>query len=579
VQQKLNTGPNADTVVDRFLYNVVHRRYQRAVLVKSPSGMYQVLDWYTVGAMVGQYVQYFLDRGFKSGDRVAIFADNSPEWFYTDLAVQRLGGITVPIYATSENLQYILDDCTPKFLLFGAAQQKRVSCIQGAIADRIEAPLASNQLSDEHAVSLLIDREECLPSKPSRQDMVSLIYTSGTTGDQKGAIMLHGNIAASCESLERAGFDFTSDDLFLSCLPLSHCYAHGVQMLCVWKGVASVFCTTDPHVLPETLKATSPTIFISVPLMLDRVKRKVLTCGGIKKALIQWALRQAKPGMKHDIADRLVFKKVRAGLGGRVRLFFCGGAALDTDTLQFFETVGLPLRQGYGLTETAGGIAVNRADANRPGSVGQLIDCMEAKIIPDPDSADGIGELWLKGNCLFPGYWNQPEKFDDGFLTGDLASIDADGYVYIHGRKKDTFKTSAGKWIAPDKIANAFAGNDLIDHVVVVGNGEPFVGALFFVNQLAAKAILEKEGVAIDESDATAFYAANVVIRERVKHIVTLVNKTKLEHWEQVHGFEIVPDEATIKNRLLTDTNKVRRNEVIKRFFELVRQIYKHKSK
>ena len=257
-------------------------------------------------------------------------------------------------------------------------------------------------------------------------------------------------------------------------------------------------------------------------------------------------------------------------------MMLSGGAPIAPDILNFFELVGFNLRQGYGLTETSGGIAVNTVDDNRVGSVGRLIDSVEARIVPEFDDDSGSGVIWLRGKPVTPGYWGLPEEnektFDgDWFNTGDLGRFDEDGYLYITGRKKRLLKTDGGKYVAPEKVEGAFDGlEELVQYVVPVGDGKPFIGALIFLNQERARALTTDRPSGLEEAD---FFSRHPELLKVVTDTVERANGT-LERWETIKQFSIVPVEATVDNGLLTNKLSIRTEEVLKRYGEMVEELY-----
>lgn len=565
--------------------------------------LYRHVQWKMCGELVTTMMAYLQQNGFKKGDKAAILSWNCPEWVWLDLAVQSLGGVSVPIYpnSASDQVNYILQDSGSTFIFADEPSQlAKVSPTLGVHSALFAAALTGGPdytgkdtkvppvvgiaagEEVEHKEFPLFDPAK-LDVAPS--DIATIIYTSGSTGVPKGVVLTHGNIGAACSSLMRHGFDMNPEDLYLSYLPLAHVYERvNGQALCLWNAVPSAFCRVDE--VGTVVKDLQPTILLGVPAvwrkMNDKIQAQLAQATGLKAKLIKWSLKQNQPGLKRFIADFLVFRKVRAGLGGRLRMLLSGGAPISPDILTFFNLVGLNLLQGYGLTETAGGIAVNTTNANKVGSVGRVVDCVEVKLVPEPsETQPNSGVIWLRGDCIFGGYYNLPDEnaksFDGSwFNTGDLGRMDEEGYLYITGRKKRLLKTDGGKYVAPEKVEKAFDGNALIQCIVPVGDAKPFIGALIFVNQLTAKEVLEKKGVTAPAGNEAAFYASHPDIVKAVTAAVADAN-AKLEHWEQVKQFEIIPVAAAVDNGLLTATLKVRTEEVLKRFNTNVDAIYSRK--
>ncbi len=583
---------------------------------------YRTLTWNDSGHIVAELMAYLTSNGFHKGDRVAILAWNSPEWVWTDLAVQSLGGVTVPIYpnTSSEGACEILLDSGAKFLFSDDLEQlQKAYPIRTHVSD-FHTALFSHALSNApdytgrnaspdtpygahprlkygeestrvfHIVQYEFICYDRFASIDPNQT-ATIIYSSGSTGKPKGVPLTHGNIAAACESLVRHGFNFNESDVYLSYLPLAHVYerVNGMGM-CLWNAVPTAFCRTDE--LADTLPIVRPTILIGVPAVWRKIKDKIShelsTASGIKAKMIAWAFDDSKTSnpltaMRKHLAQLVVFKTIRGKLGGRLRLLMSGGAAINPEVIVFFNKIGLNLRQGYGMTETTGGIAAETNENNRPGSVGRLIDAVEVKFVVNEDNPDPKKQIiYLRGHAIIKNYHNLPDvdakSFDgDGwFNTGDLGWMDEDGYLYITGRKKREGKTQQGKYYSPENIENAFDGSAIVQYVVPIGDDRPFIGALIFVNQVTAAALLAKSNSVSAKQDALLAYSKNDIVRQAVAEAVAKANST-LEHWEQIGQYEIVPVEATVANGLLTPTLKIRSEKAMEKYKDLIDLIFSRK--
>ncbi len=559
------------------------------------------VTWKECGLIVAEIMTFLRRHGFDKGERSAILAWNRPEWVWVDLAIQSLQGTSVPIYpnSASDQVNYILHDSGAKTIFVdGADQAAKTGGQKGvvtfmfadAVKDAVDFTGATDRKPSAAALAMIASVEAEFKRSASGgnfldiqpDDIATIIYTSGSTGVPKGVVLTHHNISSACQALGRHGFTFNEDDVYLSYLPLAHVYerVNGTS-LCLWNGVTSAFCKVEE--MAEVVKQIRPTVLLGVPAVWRKIKDKAeaqLTAAtGLKKMIASWAMKQTKPGFRRKIADMIVFSKIRAALGGRVRVMLSGGAPIAADVVNFFDVTGFTLRQGYGLTETTGGIATNTIDNNRPGSVGKVVDCIDVKIVPEPGDTTGAGVIWLKGDCVTPGYWHLPEanasSFTDGwFNTGDLGRFDNDKYLYITGRKKRLLKTDGGKYVAPEKLENSFDGIDeLVQYVVPVGDGKPFIGALIFVNQDKARKLLGDKSVVIPTSGVAEFFAAHPAILKRVQEIVDQANKS-LERWETIKQFNIVPTAASVDNGLLTNKLSIRTEEVLKRYGALVDELY-----
>lgn len=575
------------------------------------------VTWESAGQAVATIMAYLRQNGFQKGDRAAILGWNSPEWVWADLAIQSLGGVTIPIYphSAAEQVNYVLTDSAAKFTFSNEDEQlKKVSTGKAVHFDQIPHELASwlpvrpffkwfvanssPELADNPLSWPGISQElERLQSGFDKQgfcgitasDLATIIYTSGSTGVPKGGMLTHGNIAAACQGLTAHGFkQDPENDLYLSFLPLAHVYERVDGMaMSIWNGVPVAFCKVDE--VGAALKLYEPTMMLGVPAVWrkikDNIEAKLKEATGLKKSIADWAFAQKQAGLKRFVADLLVFSKIRSELGGRLRILLSGGAPISPDVLEFFNLLGLELLQGYGLTETAGGITTNRPSwmhkvegpRNKVGSVGQLVASCEVKIVPEPGDSSDQGEILLRGPLVFKGYWNMPEENaktftpDGWFKTGDLGRVDEDGFLFITGRKKRLLKTEGGKYVAPEKIEKAFEPYPIVQYAVPVGDGRKYVSALIFVNLAVAEKLVSRPVPA--GVDRVLFLASQDEVKKAVAEAVGAVNG-KLERWETLKKFSIITQEASVANGLLTPTLKIRSEEVGKRFKTEIESLY-----
>src|SRR5467141_1499413 len=434
--------------------------------------------------------------GVRKGDRIAILSENRPEWTITDFAVLALGAVTVPIYATqtAEQTAFILNNSGARVIAVSTKNQlEKVLAIQQQTP--VERILVMDPVETAHAGQMqelmLQGPTDFDPEFDARaqsiapDDLATIIYTSGTTGTPKGAMLTHGNMASniSC-SMEAFGFG-TKGEVSVSFLPLSHVTARHVDFALLYRGVVLAYCP-DIAQLAKALTEVHPAIFIGVPRVYEKIRRQVIvkTAGFTKNAAYCWALSVGRAHraetlagiqpttLAWKIADRLLFSKVPAGMGGKAEEFISGGAPLGLELAEWFADIGIPIDEGYGLTETSPVIAVNTPAAHKLGTVGKPLANVEVRIADD-------GEVLARGPSIFKGYWNRPEEtqaaFVDGwFKTGDIGYLDSDGFLSITDRKKELIKTSGGKFIAPQPIENSLKLNPLIATSAIIGDKRKF---------------------------------------------------------------------------------------------------------
>ncbi|MBY0359877.1 MAG: long-chain fatty acid--CoA ligase [Candidatus Obscuribacterales bacterium] len=625
-----------DILIGRFWSHVFQSSENTAILLKMKSngGSSQneiavpAIDWKHSGYAVASIMAYLRKEGISKGDRVAILAWNCPEWMWADLAIQSLGAVTVPIYphSAADQVNFIVNNAKAKLVLSNEEEQlRKVTAAKAVhfddIAPAVEPTtgyyprktfhmrfcshpsLREYPLSLEYAAHWAPVKEElktieaALASNSpflgvTQDDVATIIYTSGSTGVPKGVVLSHGNIAAACRSLTKHGFSHDPlVDVYISFLPAAHIYERvdGIAMA-VWHGVPIGFCKIDE--LGDALKIFRPTLILGVPAvwrkMKERIESRLNATSGIKGCLIRWAMKVPNSGMQHWLAEKLVFKTIRAELGGRLRVMLSGGAPISADVLQFFRQIGLELLQGYGLTETTGGISTNRPiraagcrTCNKIGSVGPMVPEMEVFISPEPGRAPGEGEIWLRGSLIFLGYWELPEENakafspDGWFKTGDLGRVDEDGFLYITGRKKRMLKSDGGKFLASEKAEKAFESDPIVQYVVPVGDGKPFFSGLIFLNQQVAR---ERLGRPVPSGvDPMVYLSEQPEIIAAVQKAFETAN-AQLERWETLKKFRILPVEALVANGYLTPTLKIRTEEVLKHFAEAIESLYAKKS-
>jgi len=529
--------------------------------------------------------------GLGRGDHVAILSENRPEWQIADFACLLLGIVDVPIYATlpADQIIYLLNNSEAR-AIFVSTQEQLQKVLQIRQQTKIEKIVLMEDAPQSEAVpfrSLIANapagRDAALDAighaiKPD--DLATIIYTSGTTGTPKGAMLTHGNIASNI-SFSLRDFGSGTTDLSISYLPLSHITARHLDYYCLQCGVTLAYC---PHLedLPQTLMEARPTLLVSVPRVYEKVYNKVLieTRHGIKHKIYEWAMKVGRAhreeilsgktpsSLQWKLANTLFFSKVRKGFGGRARAFISGGAPLGIDLATWFADIGIVILQGYGLTETSPVIAINTPEANRLGTVGKKLPNVEIKIAED-------GELLVRGPSIFHGYWKLPQETQDAFAngwfkTGDIASLDADGFLSITDRKKDLIKTSGGKFIAPQPLENVLKANPLVSQAAIIGDRRKFPAVIIAPHFPVLENWAKENNVSFSSH---AQLITNPRVQELYEGIIEALNQ-KLAQFEKLKKVLLVPDEFSIATGELTPSMKLKRRFVEEKYQSQIDSLY-----
>lgn len=531
--------------------------------------------------------------GIGKGDRVAILSENRPEWITADFACQLLGVVSVPIYSTltAEQTSFILRDSGSRAVFVSSEQQlRKVQSIRSqtflekiVVMDAVETAHAFAMAHLMHEGPQIRDpRLDARARTVIADDLATLIYTSGTTGVSKGVMLTHGNLASNIEySLK--GFEFIGDQVSVSFLPLSHITARHVDFAMLYNGVTLAYCPFVDQ-LPQALLEVKPTMFVSVPRVYEKIHAQAdIKAKGFPKNLIfRWALSVGRAHANEilagrnptsplwKLAERLVYSKVRAGMGGRGQVFISGGAPLGRELAEWFSWIGIRIHEGYGLTETSPVIAVNTPHNHKLGTVGKPLGNVEVKIADD-------GEILVRAPSVFKGYWKQPEEtakaFVDGwFKTGDIGNLDAEGFLSVTDRKKDLIKTSGGKFIAPQPIENSLKHNALIAEAIIVGDKRKFPAVVISPYFTLLEDWARTNQIAFANR---AELVANPKVQALYEGIVEDLNRN-LARFEKLKKVIVVPDEFSPADGTLTHTMKVRRRAVEDRYRRIIEDVYAH---
>ncbi|MBI3652829.1 MAG: long-chain fatty acid--CoA ligase [Acidobacteria bacterium] len=545
------------------------------------------------------------DFGIRKWDRVAVLAESGPQWSITDYAILSTGAINVPIYPTQpvEQVEYILRESQPKLLFVSNAKQlKRVADALQKFPDLHIIPfqdisngenLTSYASLEARGAQLLLDKPglfEAISTDVKPADLASIIYTSGTTGEPKGALLSHANIVSNAMAAG-AVFELEPDNQILSFLPLSHIFERMVLYLCLYFGV-QINYSGGIETVANDLKEVHPTLMTTVPRLLEKVfarmQKTAADKGGLSKKMFDWSLEVARQSsdylaerkslpltlsVKRKVADKLVFGKLREALGGKMMRVVSGGAALPVDIARVFIGAGIPVLQGYGLTETSPVIAVNSIKQNRIGAVGRPLPGVEVKLAED-------GEILARGAAIFQGYFNkvaetasvftEEAEGERWFKTGDIGKLDKNGFLYITDRKKDLIKTSAGKYVAPQMLEGMISQSPFVEQVIIIGDKRKYVAALIVPEFEQLRSWAKDQG--LDASDKSQLIADKRVV-DLLKQEVNRLTKG-LADYEKVKRIALLPKEFTIDGGELTATLKVRRRVVEEKYQALIESLY-----
>lgn len=576
-----------------------HRKPDR-MMVKE-DGAWKSISTAEFEATVRRLSLGFQALGLKPGDRVALLSENRPEWVMADFATLTAGGVTVPIYTSllPDQVRYIVDDagativvCSDRDLLRKVeAVRSTLPSIEHVVLLEGEAPEGTLALAD------VLDRgkrlEETSPGLFERSaeavrpgDLASIIYTSGTTGVAKGVMLSHGNFVSNIKSLVSI-LDFRSTDTALSFLPLSHVLERTAAFIFIHRG-STIAYAESIEAVAANLVEVRPHVVISVPRLFEkiyaRVMEQVLAGSRLKRAIFVWALGTGKKyaakiiarepvpkalAFKHGLAQKLVFSKITARTGGRMRFFVCGGAPLSNDITEFFYAMGLVILPGYGLTETSPVLTGNTFENYRFGTVGKAIPDVDLRIAED-------GEILARGPNVMMGYYKNEadtrEVMKDGWLhTGDIGRFDDDGFLIITDRKKDMIVTSGGKNIAPQPIESLIQSSPYIANAVVVGSSRRFVSALIVPDFDKLESHARAKGIPFKDR-------AELCRRtEMVDFLLDEVNRATpdLASYERVKKIAVLDRDFEMGLGEVTPTLKVKRNIVEQKYADLIEALYR----
>jgi long-chain acyl-CoA synthetase len=591
-----------DTIGGMF-WNRVRQYGPRAALRVKRDGVWQDISWDEWGRNVRHFAMGLMVLGLKEREKVALLSENRPEWAYVDLAVLSANAVDTPIYATNipEQVEHIVKDSGSRFIVVSTEQQlAKVQEIRGNVPGLEKAILIDPEA--EHPEDWVLTFAEVLELGEAQgdaaafekrlknvetQDLATLIYTSGTTGAPKGVMLTHNNFLANVQGALEV-LPISESDLALSFLPLSHSFERLAGYYALLSGGGTIAYAESIDKVPDNIQEIRPTVMCSVPRLYEKMHARVLatieTGPALKKKMFSWGMgvgsevskrvtsKKELPGMlklKHKVADKLVFEKLRARMGDRLRFFISGGAPLAREIAEFFHAAGILILEGYGLTETTPVISANRPDAYKLGSVGQPLPNLEVRIAPD-------GEILVKGPSVMKGYYNRPEATrevltEDGwFATGDIGYLDQDNFLYITDRKKDIIVTAGGKNIAPQNVENLLKLNRFIEQVCIIGDKRKYLTALIGPSFPELEDFARANGIPPEPRERLLEHPR---VQRLFQEAVDEAN-AQLARYESIKRFSVLPVEFSQETGELTPTLKVKRKVVGTKYKEQIDRMY-----
>jgi long-chain acyl-CoA synthetase len=569
-QTEARTQTGTRTIARLWQDAVAANRSVPAYLVER-EGEWREVSWSEAAQAVDELAHGLLSIGIRKGDSFAILASTTLEWALFDFALASIGAVAAPIYANSSpaDCAHVLENSDAVGVLVeDETQRAKITDVAlehvYSFADLDDLRARGREHAAEHPRAV-----EEAGAAIDPEDLFTFIYTSGTTGPPKGCMIRHRNYYAMCEEAAAANDVLATDDVLLLFLPLAHNFGRLVHLLGPYLGFTIAFCP-DPLKVAEALPVVRPTVFPSVPRLYEKIHTGVTAAfdaeTGVKRKIVDWALRVGKrvselrqrgepiPAVlaaQHRLADKLVYSKVKQRLGGRLRVGISGGAPLSKEILEFFHTLDILILEGYGLTECTTAATANRMNAFRFGTVGLPYDGVELKLADD-------GEVLIRTETVFGGYYKDEQATrevlgDDGWLrSGDIGSIDEDGFLSIIDRKKDILVTAGGKNVAPQNLENALKTSKYVSQALVVGDRRPYVAAL----------------ITLDEAEESGRDAT-----ELIQTVVDGVN-AKLSRFEQIKRFTILPRDFSADLGEVTPTLKLKRRVCEKHFADEIDALY-----
>ena len=589
-------------LTSRIRENSIKYGSRSAIFYQKSDKSWTPISWVELWKTIEDMAKSLLANGIKPGDKVAIMSRNMPEWTISDYALQLVRAVSVPLFSsTSEaEAEFMLNETETVLFLVGEQEQydvaknllMKVPTLHKIIAFDSSVTIEKGN-SSEHFADFMksgsngsYDQQlQMLVCEAGDQDLCTILYTSGTSGEPKGVMLSVANFM-HCLLIHDLRLTVSDKDVSLCFLPLSHIFERGWTFNVLSKGMTSYYLR-NPKEVVDAVKVVKPTLMCSVPRFFEKtyegVNAKIAKSSALKQSMFKWAISvggqrfnyicNKKPvpftvKLAYALADKLVLSKGRAVLGGNFRFMVCGGAAISTEIVGFFEQVGIHIKVGYGLTETTASVTCLLDDDINISSVGKIMPLLEVKIGEND-------EIMVKGGTVFMGYYKKPELtaevFKDGyFRTGDAGRLDENGYLYLTDRIKDIIKTSSGKYIAPQKIESLLSGDRYIEQITIIGNERKYITALVVPSSVAFDELMKEMGLEkikkefqVKETSVVAFF------QQRINEL-----QKDLSSYEKVKKIVLLPAEFTIQTGELTPSLKIKRKVVAAQFKAEIESMY-----
>ncbi len=586
-------------VCDRFA-----NRADKVAYARKRSGVWERVTHDQLREEVECLAAGLVHLGLRPGERVGIVSENRVEWAQADFAISAIGAVDVPVFhtLTDQQLAYIFRDCEASVVFVSNALQAskivavrdQIPSLRFIVTMNTDVEITEGLIRFSDVIDLgrrlysADDRRknfQAMAERAQPNDLLTLIYTSGTTGHPKGVMLSHHNILSNIAAAMEV-FSIGEDDVFLSYLPMCHSYERMSGYYLAFACGCSTYVAESIETVAENMREVHPTVMTSVPRLFERIRLRIEGTiqkdTGIRRTIALWALGVGKrvaegtctwmDKVMVTVADRLVFSKIRARMGNRLRFFISGGAALSYDDGIFFKALGITILEGYGLTETSPVLTVNREGDEKLGTVGKPLPNVEIRIAAD-------GEIMARGPNVMMGYWRDEAATrevlepDGWFHTGDIGELDTDGRLKITDRKKHILVSSGGKNIAPLPVESALLASRLISQVILIGDGRDYCTALVVPEREAAEAFASERGLTFPTWEALAMSSD---LYHAIQADIQTLQK-EFSKFERARRFRVLTEPFTIENGMLTPTLKVRRKAVIERYGEVIEEMYEMK--